>query len=419
MHAINPWMIIPFGLLLAAIAMMPLLASHWWEHHYPKVALLLGSITLAYYLIFVPASHRPLESLHEYFSFICLIGSLFIVSSGIHIQVKGEAKPWVNVIFLAIGGVLANFIGTTGASMLLIRPFIRANQYRITAFHIVFFIFIVSNVGGCLTPIGDPPLYLGYLKGIPFFWTVQNLWVIWLLGMTWLLTIFYFLDRRNYARAPKEIREKETAHETWKFDGLQNLLWLGLILIALFINSPLFLREILMIGAAIASFKLTKARIHEANQFSWAPIREVAILFAAIFSTMMPALDWLSANAKQLGVQSVSSFYWFSGFLSSTLDNAPTYLNFLAAAVGLFGGGDDSKIPELAVSHLRHIAAISIASVFFGACTYIGNGPNFMVKSIAQHAHVKTPSFFGYIFKYTLPVLLPMLALVWWIFFRG
>lgn len=421
---VSPWLILPFALLLGAIAIMPLAAHAWWERHYPKVALTLGSVTLVWYLGVMREFHRPLETAHEYVSFICLIGSLFMVSAGIHIRVKGEATPAVNVLLLAIGGVLANVVGTTGASMLLIRPFLRVNKYRLTAHHVVFFIFVVSNVGGSLTPIGDPPLYLGYIKGIPFFWTMRALVAPWLVGMGWLLLVFYIIDRRNFLRAPIEVRERETARETWSFDGLRNLAWLGVILAALFVQRPLLLRESIMLLAAFMSWKTTPRSVYEANNFSWAPIREVVILFAGIFAAMMPALDWLEANARGLGIESVGTFYWGAGLLSAVLDNAPTYLNFLSAAIGLFvepgvlQSPGHAPIAALLASHPRHIAAISIGAVFFGACTYIGNGPNFMVKSIAEHWGAKMPGFLGYVFKFTLPILLPMLTLVGWLFFR-
>lgn len=416
---INPWIILPFVFLLGAIALMPLVAHEWWESHYPKIVLILSLITLVYYLGFLHEFRRPLEVAHEYVSFICLIGSLFVISGGIHIRVKGEAKPWVNTLFLAIGGMLANILGTTGASMLLIRPFLRANKYRLTTYHVVFFIFIVSNVGGSLTPIGDPPLYLGYLQGIPFFWTIHTLFFTWLMGMGWLLFIFYLIDRQNFLRAPPEIRERETAHETWAFDGLHNLIWLGSVLIALWIPRLFFVREAIMILAVLFSQLLTPRPTYEANNFSWAPIREIAILFAGIFMTMIPTLDWLRIHAKELGIISVSDFYWGCGLLSSVLDNAPTYLTFLNTALGLFTDQTISDgIPHLIANYSNHLAAISISAVFFGACTYIGNGPNFMVKSIAEHSGAKMPSFFGYIFKFTLPILFPMFFGVWWLFFR-
>jgi Na+/H+ antiporter NhaD/arsenite permease-like protein len=458
---ITPWIILPFGILLVCIAVFPLIVHHWWEKWYPAVALALGAITLGYYVMVVKDLHSIAHSMHEYVSFICLVGSLFVVSGGIHITVKGESKPWNNVVLLAIGGVLANFVGTTGASMLLIRPYLRANKYRLTAFHVVFFIFIVSNVGGALTPVGDPPLYLGYLKGIPFFWTTTNLFIYWVVAMAWLLAIFYILDRRNFLRAPEPIRELETANETWKIRGTLNFLWLGLVLGALFINRPIFLREGLMILAVVLSLITTHKDIHAANDFTWAPIKEVAILFLAIFITMVPALSWLKLHGGEMGISSAGSYYWATGVLSALLDNAPTYLNFLSAADGLFiseaeiqqvhaalsQGAAATVSPETAqvvdflktnhpdliqngqtpremisigyllTQHSLHVVAISIAAVFFGACTYIGNGPNFMVKSIAHHSGAKTPSFPGYIFKYSFPILLPLLAFIWLVFF--
>jgi len=420
----NPWMIIPFVLLLAAIALGPLVNADAWGKHYPKVALSLGAITLAYYLFALHAHTHVLHVAHEYLSFIILIGSLFVVSGGIHITVKGEATPRENLVFLLVGAVLANFLGTTGASMLLIRPWIRMNKYRITAHHIVFFIFVVSNVGGCLTPIGDPPLFLGYLKGVPFWWVAEHCWPIWLTGIGLLLAMFYVVDTRNYRRAPKTVRDQlaEPA-DTFRFQGLHNVAFLGLILGAVFVNKPIFLREGLMLAAAAGSWFTTRKQIHESNHFNFHPIQEVAILFIGIFSTMMPALDWLQNNAahyaEKLGGFSPTLFYWGSGVLSSVLDNAPTYLSFLSASAGeavnqpaqvaaLTQGGDFVGL----------LVAISIGAVFFGANTYIGNGPNFMVKAIADHQRVRTPSFLGYVFKFTLPIMLPMLLVIWFIFFR-
>src|SRR6266481_8501022 len=232
----NPLMILPFGLLLATIALGPLCFADWWSKHYPKVALSLGAVTLAYYFLGLQAYQSVLHVGHEYVSFIVLIGSLFVVSGGIHINVKGEATPHVNVVFLLIGALLANLLGTTGASMLLIRPWLRMNKYRLTGHHIVFFIFIVSNVGGSLTPVGDPPLFLGYLMGVPFWWVVEHCWPIWLTGMGLLLAMFYLVDTVNFRRAPKAVREMETAHERWRFEGLPNLFFLGLVLVAALIN---------------------------------------------------------------------------------------------------------------------------------------------------------------------------------------
>ena len=468
----NPWMILPFGLLLGAIALAPLFFPDWWARHYPKVAYSLGAVTLIYYVFSLHAYQRTLHVGHEYLSFIALIGSLFVVSGGIHIKVKGEATPCVNTLYLFLGALLANLLGTTGASMLLIRPWIQMNRCRITGYHIVFFIFIVSNVGGCLTPVGDPPLFLGYLKGIPFWWVAEHCWPMWAVGVGFLLALFYFFDVANYRRAPREIRTRlAEAPEQWRFDGAWNIAYLAVILGAVFLNHPPFAREALMVGAAVGSWLTTRKEVHEANQFNFHPIQEVAILFIGIFATMMPALDWLQNNASRLGQPTPALFYWSSGFLSSLLDNAPTYLSFLSAAFGLFVDpamvdkvqlliqNHSADVAAVAGSHaepIRHtiaalqeyhaaalasgqvgtdqievafllgngnlnqyILAISIGAVFFGASTYIGNGPNFMVKAIADHQRIRTPGFLAYVFKYTLPCLAPMLVLIWLLFFRS
>jgi len=411
-------LILPFVLLLGAISAGPVLAPKWWLRHYAKIALGLGAVTLGCYLFILRDLHSLGDTAHEYVSFIALVGSLYVVSGGIHIGVKGEATPFKNVVFLFIGAVIANLLGTTGAAMLLIRPWIRMNKYRVTAHHIVFFIFIVANVGGCLTPIGDPPLFLGYLQGVPFWWVAEHCWPMWLVGISLLLFIFYILDKINFIRAPAAVREVETATESWQFDGLANLVFLAVILGAVFISQPMFLREALMIAAAIGSYFTTKKTVHTANQFDFHPIIEVVILFAGIFSTMMPALAWLNHNAPQLlGANPAPSvFFWGTGVLSGALDNAPTYLGFLSALSGVAGTSD---IHELLDQQHLQILAISVGAVFFGAATYIGNGPNFMVKSIAAQQNVSTPTFFGFIFKFTLPFLLPVLIVVWWLFFRG
>jgi Na+/H+ antiporter NhaD/arsenite permease-like protein len=418
MAAPNPWMILPFVLLLTAIALAPLFAQNWWSRHYAKVAFGLGAITLGYYIFVLRDNARALHTAHDYISFIALVGSLFIVSGGIHINVKGEATPLVNVIFLLVGAVIANVLGTTGAAMLLIRPWIRMNQYRITAYHIVFFIFIVADIGGCLTPIGNPPLFLGYLQGVPFWWVAKNCWPMWVVGVGILLAIFYVLDRINFQSALLAGREKKPAPETWKFDGLPNFFYLAVILGAVFASKPVFLREAIMLAAASGSYFTTNKSVHEANHFNFYPIQEVAILFAGIFATMMPALDWLNANAREvLGANPAPGiFFWSAGGLSSVLDNAPTYLGFLSALFGVTGA---KNISELLAQNSSQILAISIGAVFFGAATYIGNGPNFMVKAIADHEKIPIPTFLGFIFKYTLPFLLPMLIIVWWLFFKN
>jgi Na+/H+ antiporter NhaD/arsenite permease-like protein len=465
-------MIGPFVLLLGLIALAPLFFNTWWVRHYPKAALGLGAVTLTYYLAILGEPNPVLHTASEYTSFIALIGSLFVVSGGIHITVQGEATPRVNVVFLLLGAIIANVLGTTGASMLLIRPYIRMNKYRITAHHVVFFIFIVSNVGGCLTPIGDPPLFLGYLRGIPFWWVIQHCWSMWMVGIAALLALFYVVDRRNYLRAPRPVREElaEPA-DVWRIRGLHNLGFLALILFAVFLQHPPFLREFLMLGAAVGSYLTTRRELHRANDFNFHPIREVAILFAGIFATMIPALEFLRAHAAEFGAPTATTFFWGTGILSSFLDNAPTYLSFLSTELGAFAtpelvqqvtehlrvhgtqfshltgpeseslratvevlaswlGGQSGPVTatsnQIQVAILlgnplavRILTAISVAAVFFGANTYIGNGPNFMVKAIADDQRVNTPSFLGYVFRFTLPIMTPILLLTWWLFFRG
>jgi Na+/H+ antiporter NhaD/arsenite permease-like protein len=415
----TPLIIAPFGLMLLSIALMPIIAKHHWERHYAKIAVGLGAITTFYYLFVLHSPHRMVEVAHEYISFVALIGSLYIVSGGIHIKVAGEAKPLMNCAFLLCGAVLANFIGTTGASMLLIRPWIRMNQYRITAFHVVFFIFIVSNIGGCLTPIGDPPLFLGFIKGVPFWWVFKTCWEAWLIAIGFLLVVFYFLDRRNFLRAPKTVRDAQTARESWQFTGLHNLLFLLLILGAVFIRKPAGVSEALMIVAALGSWFTTSKATHQANDFNFHPIQEVAWLFLGIFATMVPALDYLQMNAGTLGLKSEAGFFWLSGALSAALDNAPTYLTFLAVAMGRAGLSLDNPahVRLLAEQHDHELIAISLGAVFFGAMTYIGNGPNFMVKAVAEAAKIRTPGFFAYVAQYALPILLPLFLLISLLFF--
>ncbi len=429
----NPWMILPFGGLLAAIALGPLLALEGWRKHYPKVAGALAVVTLAYYFFGLRAPQRVWPVAHEYVSFLALIGSLYVVSGGIHLRIQGEATPRANVAFLLLGGLAANVLGTTGASMLLIRPWLRMNKYRVTAHHVVFFIFIVANVGGGLTPIGDPPLFLGYLNGVPFWWVARHAWPAWVVGMAILLGMFYLVDRHNYLRAPLPVRAAIAGPpERWRLEGLFNLCFLAVLLAAVFVSHPVFLREGLMAGAAAGSWFTTNRRVHEANRFHWEPLKEVAILFAGIFATMIPALDWLQANAGSLGRPTAGSFYWGCGLLSSVLDNAPTYLAFLSAALGSRAGSGASLSPALVTSpagpapgallvtdsaSAAVLLAISISAVFFGGCTYLGNGPNFLIKSIADHQKAPTPTFLGYIGKFAVPFLVPMLVLVWLLFF--
>lgn len=413
----NVWLILPFALLLLSIAIVPLAAPRFWHRWFHVVALGFAAITAGYYLLVL---RQPAPLLHvalEYVSFIALIGSLYIVAGGIHIGVKGQATPGVNCLYLFIGAVLANVIGTTGASMLLIRPWLRMNKYRVTDFHVVFFIFIVSNIGGCLTPIGDPPLFLGYLKGVPFWWVAEQCWSPWLFGVSALIGVFYVVDRRNFHRAPRAIRKLETAHEEWRFTGLHNLAFIALILAGVFL--PVGWREAAMVVAALGSWFTTSRAIHEANQFTFFPIKEVAWLFIGIFVTMIPALQFLELHAGAFGLSSPAQFYWLTGILSGVLDNAPTYLAFLATAFGLVHLDLDNPADMQAfiAAHTPLLRAISVAAVFFGAMTYIGNGPNFMVKAIAEHQKVETPSFLRYVVRFSLPILLPILLVVSLLFF--
>jgi Na+/H+ antiporter NhaD/arsenite permease-like protein len=412
----NPWSVIPFALLLGAMALAPVLSPNWWLRHYAKVALGLGAVTLGYYLFGLHAIAAVQHTAHEYLSFIALVGSLYVVAGGIHIGVKGQATPLGNVVFLLGGAVLANLLGTTGAAMLLIRPWLRMNQSRITAHHIVFFIFIVANVGGCLTPIGDPPLFLGYLKGVPFWWVTQHCWPMWAVGVGGLLAIFYGLDRIHFAKLPPAGRKEVAPQATWQFTGRPNLFFLAVILVAVFVERPVLLREGLMLAAALGSWLTTKKTVHAANEFNFHPILEVVILFAGIFATMMPALAWLDQHATALLGQNATPaiFYWGTGTLSAGLDNAPTYLGFLSALHNVTG---TAAVPTLLASHAGHVLAISIGAVFFGAATYIGNGPNFMVKAIAEQNGVRMPTFLEFVFKFTLPCLLPILVTVWLLFF--
>lgn len=417
----GPSLLLPFALLLLLIAVMPFAAPHWWERHYAKVSLILGSFVTGYYLIVFRDPHRIGEALHEYGSFIILMASLFIVAGGIHIRMGGGVPPHVNLLFLLGGSLLANLIGTTGASMLLIRPWIRMNKYRITGYHAVFFIFLISNIGGALTPIGDPPLFLGFLKGIPFWWTLVHLWKPWILAVALLAGAFYLIDRENFLRAPRAVREEDTEDRSWSVEGGRNILPLAAILGAVFLPTPW--RESVMVIAGLLSWYLTPRLVHEKNDFTFAPIKEVAWLFLGIFTTMMPALDYLEHHAPGLARSfgmGPMHFYYATGLLSSVLDNAPTYLAFLSVELGLQGGslGNPHDVVHVATSAPLNLIGISLGAVFFGAMTYIGNGPNFMVKSIAEGAGVKVPGFFGYILYYALPILLPVLALVGWLFLR-
>ncbi|HXK61780.1 MAG TPA: sodium:proton antiporter, partial [Acidobacteriota bacterium] len=318
---VSPWWVIPFVLLLLSIAVAPFINRHWWESNYPFVAFGLGAIVIVYYLLILKNPSRMALTFYEYISFISLIGSLFVVAGGIHLRMKGRETPWENVRLLAVAALASNILGTTGASMLVIRPYLRLNRFRIRPYHVVFFIFIVSNMGGALTPIGDPPLFLGYLKGIPFFWILQRAWLPWLLGLGLVLLIFYLVDLYHFRKLRPRDRVSAEELDESEISGLHNVFFLAMILGAVFIEKPFMLREVIMASAAFASYFTTRHEVHRKNDFNFIPIKEVAILFAGIFATMVPALDWLELNASLLGLATPGHFYWGTGILSSFLDN--------------------------------------------------------------------------------------------------
>jgi Na+/H+ antiporter NhaD/arsenite permease-like protein len=423
-------MVIPFVTLLLMIATGPLFYHHFWEKHYSKVAIVLGIITVSYYLFVLDNTQSVLHTLDEYISFIALLGSLFVASGGILIKIDRKSTPLLNSVLLLFGSVIANIIGTTGASMLLIRPFLKVNQDRIKSYHIVFFIFVVSNIGGALTPIGDPPLFLGFLKGVEFFWVIEHIWYIWLPTILAVVIIFYFIDSRN----KPEVKSEKDYSGKIEFKGYSSVVFLAVIIISVFIDPavidwipsfdpfPIGIREIIMFAVIFLSYKIANPEILSANEFDFEPIKEVAYLFIGIFATMMPALQLIAHEASVNGqALTPGIFYWATGILSAFLDNAPTYLNFLSAEMGKFNL--DVNIPQqvlqFQMDYPIYLSSISVAAVFFGAMTYIGNGPNFMVKSISERAGIKMPSFFGFLFKYAVPILLPIFTIVWLVFYFG
>jgi len=427
----HPIMVLPFLVLLLLIATGPIFYKHFWERNYHKLSILLGLVTVSYYLGFLNDFRSIEHSVTEYISFIALLTSLFIASGSILIKVNFKATPVSNILFLLFGAVISNLIGTTGASMLLIRPFIKMNRERMKPYLIIFFIFIVSNIGGALTPIGDPPLFLGFLRGVPFFWVIQNVFPIWMIGILLVLLIFFLFDISN-----QKIADSVTAKskQLVELKGSKNLSYFAIIIAAVFIDPkvisgvptlsplPFGIREIIMFAVAFASFKSADLEILKANEFDFEPIKEVAYLFIGIFLTMIPALQLIAYESRVYShYLTQATFYWSTGALSSVLDNAPTYLNFLSAAMGKFGLDINlaADVKHFVTVDEVYLRAISVGAVFFGAMTYIGNGPNFMVKSISERAGIEMPSFFTYILKFSLPILLPVFALIWFIFFKG
>ena len=445
--ALPLWTALPFVAYLLTIAIAPLAFPHFWEHNRNKLLLgVIASVPVVVYLLGV--GHEGLEWLHhamrEYVAFIALLGSLFVISGGVYLRGSLAGTPLVNTAFLGIGALLASFIGTTGASMLLIRPLLRANEKRERRVHIVvFFIFIVSNGAGMLTPLGDPPLFLGFLRGVPFLWTFRLIGP-WALVNGVLLLVFNLLDQRVLNREAKErpaavLDAVQDVKEPLRIEGAINFLWLLGVIAVIYTmgrygeeiaaneDARALIQVLGMCVMAALSLVTTHHTSRAANQFAWAPILEVAAIFLGIFVTMVPALKILEREGAALGVTEPWQYFWATGALSSFLDNAPTYLTFASLAVGAVNDMDPGA--NLSADHLgglvQHpvgslfLIAISCGAVFMGANSYIGNGPNFMVKAIADHQKVHTPTFVGYVFKFTLPFMLPMLVIVWLIFFRG
>lgn len=404
--------VIPFALLLAGIATLPLAFPHAWENNRNKgIFTAIVSLPIAIWLALRDADALAHSAL-EYGSFLALLGSLFVIAGGVHVRGDLVATPGRNVAMLATGAVLANLVGTTGASMLLIRTMLRTNRQREHRSHVPpFFILVVSNCGGLLTPLGDPPLFLGYLRGVPFTWTL-SLFPFWALTIAYLLFVFYVVDRRAYARESREAIERDLSErEPVRIDGAINAVFLLGVVGAVFLPTPS--RELVMIGMAILSVWLGPKAARSANGFTWGPILEVAILFAGIFVTMVPALALLEARGGELGLHAPWQFFLVTGGLSSVLDNAPTYLTFLSAAQSLH------LEPEVVSVPTAFLTAISLGAVLMGANTYIGNGPNFMVKAISDEAGYQTPSFFRYAIAATLTLAPVYVAIVAWLVTRG
>ena len=435
-HELGVWTVAPFVALLLSIAVLPLAAGHWWEHNKNKgiVAAVLG-VPLTGYLAISFGSDGQGELLHaakDYVSFICLLGSLYVISGGVFVRGSLDGTPLLNTALLTLGAILASFVGTTGASVLLIRPLLRANQPRQRKAHIVvFFIFVVSNCGGLLTPLGDPPLFIGFLKGVPFLWTMR-LAGQWALVNGLLLVIFNIWDQVVFNREERERAgsqlEAVMQHERFGIDGRLNFVFLGGILATVYASGShqwtYGIQESLMVALLLASYFTTSHEIHGKNKFTFGPIIEVAVLFAGIFVTMIPALLILNANGKSLGITQPWQFFWAAGALSGFLDNAPTYLTFAATACGIQNIQPEGQylaeflnLPAT-TGAVQILAAISCGAVFMGANTYIGNGPNFMVKAIAEENGVKMPSFFGYM-AYSGAILIPIFVIVTFVFFRG
>ncbi len=439
------WSCLPFAGMLLSIALFPLLAPGFWHHHFVKVSFgWAAAMAVPFALSYgMTAVHEIVHILlADYVPFIILLWSLYTVSGGILLKGSLTGTPLVNVSMLLLGTFLASIMGTTGAAMLMIRPFLRANSHRKNrSFMVVFFIFLVANIGGALTPLGDPPLFLGFLHGVPFFWTLHLVPHL-LVAAGVLLAVYFLLDwlawRKEFPEGPKPVSGER---ERLRLLGAHNFLFLVGILGAVLMSGMIHLGEVNVLGVhrgiqdwlrdgvlilmGILSLATTSITIREDNQFTWFPILEVAYLFIGIFITMIPCLAILKAGPKGHlaflinAVREPAHYFWAAGTLSGFLDNAPTYLTFFSTALGSFypGMSEAQAVPKLIAESAIYLKAVSAGSVFFGACSYIGNAPNFMVRSIAEESGTPMPSFFGYILRYTLVFLVPSFIVVTFVFF--
>jgi Na+/H+ antiporter NhaD/arsenite permease-like protein len=432
----SAWSMIPFGLMLLIIAVAPLIVAEWWDknRHKLAVSLLLAIPTAVCLVMGGMAKELEHQLLSDYIPFIILLLALYVITGGIHLSGDIKAKPWVNTAFLALGWFLASIMGTTGAAMLLIRPLLTTNQQREHKVHtVLFFIALVANCGGLLTPLGDPPLFMLFLRGAEFSWFAslfpQWLFIGAILLLLYFITDSFFYKKEHWTAISADARE----HQPLRVQGKTNLVYLLFVLLTVAFVHPgvipqmadaqahlwiKYLRELILVLLTLMSLHTTKRQVrYKLNKFSWAPINEVAVLFFGIFVTMTPALAYLNANATTLGLSHTWQFFYATGALSSFLDNTPTAVALHSVASGLtpdqlamFGNNIVAGIPEVLLQ------AICLGAVLFGAMTYIGNGPNFMVKAIAEESGVKMPSFFGYMFKFSLIVLLPVYILMQLIF---
>ena len=429
--AVPVFLLIPFVLLLGMIATGPVLYARFWHRYYAYIAVFLALVVMGYYVLVYDDVASPVEAMVEFIQFVTLIGALYVASGGIWVDVSVGARPLVNLVLLWVGALLANVIGTTGASMLLIRPFIRINKRHVQAYHIVFFIFMVSNVGGCLTPVGDPPLFLGYLKGVPFFWTLLYCPLPWFTALTLLSLLFYLVDRSCGETVKQGGPSVKGRGVKIYVQGKKNFFYLLIIGLAVFLDPAIcsfvpsiklyghrysYIRELVFIGVSVLAYGLGDRGLLRKNDFGFGPLKEVVCIFFGIFGTMIPVLALINQFAQSpvaTRLVNVHTLYWVVGSLSSFLDNAPTYLTALKAGTVVTG----YDVLGYATHAGKYLMATSLGAVFFGAMTYIGNGPNYMVKKIAEDSGVKMPSFFKYLTHYAALYLLPVLVVIWLVFF--